>query len=96
MCHGSAEGWGGGGGTQKPPTRSRKPTFRIVISVTSDTTPDAPTPVTLPDRELDIGRDYAVVRKILWSITQVGVGIAYDSLGEPYYTQEFGAPGSTS
>jgi uncharacterized protein YkwD len=24
--------------------------------------------------------------------TQIGVGIAYDSLGEPYYTQEFGSP----
>jgi uncharacterized protein YkwD len=24
--------------------------------------------------------------------TQVGVGISYDSIGEPYYTQEFGSP----
>jgi uncharacterized protein YkwD len=24
--------------------------------------------------------------------TEIGVGIAYDSLGEPYYTQEFGQP----
>jgi uncharacterized protein YkwD len=24
--------------------------------------------------------------------TQIGVGIAYDSIGEPYYTQEFGKP----
>jgi uncharacterized protein YkwD len=24
--------------------------------------------------------------------TQIGVGIAYDSQGEPYYTQDFGAP----
>jgi uncharacterized protein YkwD len=24
--------------------------------------------------------------------TQIGVGIAYDAQGEPYYTQEFGAP----
>ena len=24
--------------------------------------------------------------------TQIGVGIAYDSQGEPYYTQEFGQP----
>jgi uncharacterized protein YkwD len=26
------------------------------------------------------------------SYTQIGVGIAYDSQGEPYYTQEFGQP----
>jgi uncharacterized protein YkwD len=24
--------------------------------------------------------------------TQIGVGVAYDSQGEPYYTQEFGQP----
>jgi uncharacterized protein YkwD len=26
------------------------------------------------------------------SYTQIGVGIAFDSQGEPYYTQEFGTP----
>jgi uncharacterized protein YkwD len=26
------------------------------------------------------------------NFTQIGVGIAYDSKGEPYYTQDFGAP----
>jgi uncharacterized protein YkwD len=26
------------------------------------------------------------------SFTDIGVGIAYDSRGEPYYTQEFGEP----
>jgi uncharacterized protein YkwD len=27
------------------------------------------------------------------SYTEIGVGVAYDSQGEPYFTQDFGAPG---